>query len=154
MSDLQDRLRTAGNLARLQAIIDLTREPSASLANWPADERQWFARLLTPFAENQDQRQLALLHASSLSSPPPTSELLDELLQRHAGNPEAMVGEVRAIIQLLRKLLGKASTFDGTEVDRVRQIADGVRRRLLQEQSFHQRNIAESSRERTGLISY
>lgn len=140
MSDLQERLRTAGNLARLQAVINLTRAPSPSLTAWPSAERLWFAQMLSPFAvESDQQRQLTASSSASSSVPsPPISELIEELRRAQGSGPSGIQDAFKAIVQLVGKLLAEQPEFEQDEIERVRRIASSIRRRLLHEQSFQQ----------------
>jgi hypothetical protein len=144
MSDIQEKLRRASSLARLQAIIELTRDAAASLDAWPTEERHWFTQLLSPFAVGtKEQHQLAAQHQMPAATPP-ISALIEELRRTHFGNPGDMLREFDATVALLRKLLDERPILDRDDISRVHHIASTLRRRLIQEQSFTQRpGIAE-----------
>jgi hypothetical protein len=152
MSDLQDRLRTAGNLARLQSIIDLTRDQSSLPVSLPDAERRWFACLLSPFAVGDDARRKIAALPSTSTAAPPISDLVTEILETHAEDLKALSEEFQALVSLLQKLLGPGATLDAGETRRVHEIAIKVRRRLLQEHSFHRDVLAESRQRRASAV--
>lgn len=136
MQDPQERLLKASHLARLQAIIDLTRGETSSLAEWRPVDRRWFAHLLGPFAiEEGDRRLLAELSAES-PAPPPILDLVQELRRSCGNDRDAVLEELEATVSLLRKLLSEDGRLEAADIQRVRKIASILRRRLIRSQSF------------------
>jgi len=138
MSDLQDSLRRASNLSRLETILDLARR-SNSLARWPTSDREWFARLLSPFAVGPEECRLSAALNDRPAAAPPIAALIDEL-RKSAGTPEELHREFAGIVALLRKLLSGDADLEAADVTRVQQIAEMLRRRLLQENSVMRRS--------------
>lgn len=137
MTDLQERLVRAGNLAKLQSLIRLTRGSTTPTSqDWPVEERRWFMALLSPFETGPEgQRSLGSVPTALSASEPPSSTLVSELMRTHTST-EDLVREVRAIVSLLSKLIANKVELNQDDARRVHDIAAVLRKRLLEEQSF------------------
>lgn len=133
MPNVDDTLRRAADLSRLQAIIEMARR-TRSLDQWASQDRVWFTQLLSPFAPESQAKSL-LTTASQATCAPPVLDLVDELSHMYSDDIGAMRTEFEGILRLLIKLLGNEH-LEESDVDQVERLASVLRRRLIRVDSF------------------
>lgn len=128
MANLEQDLARASTLARLDRIIDALRR-TGRVETWSADERRWFASLLLPFGGDVARcRRLSSVERTNSAPSMLLATVVQDLIAEAAS-----ADELRAILELCVELYNPDHVFGGEDDRRVLQLADAVRRCLLDE---------------------